>query len=328
MIKFQQFATFCFILFCGILARDVFAQGGYAGAFLRMGIAARSEAMGRAYAAVAGSPESAFFNPASVTMMKNRQIDLSVRALPLDRRFAYAGFSTALKPGSKSKNKSHRRVLQGGIALTWIHASTTNIDGRDGDGRKFDSFSNYENAINLSFALKFSDKISAGITARTIWNNFPGLGNDAADISSRSVGVDVGALLQPVKNLWFAAVMKNLSSKYNWNSDKLYDRGSSIKNDFPRVWRIAVASRQLKEKLLVAADIEGSKKFDPRFMIGAEYTILQNALVRAGMRGGNPTFGAAYFFQFHGIGGGLHYAFVSQPDEIDSEHVFSWSFAF
>ncbi len=328
MINFQRLTTFCFILSCNALFCSLNAQGGYAGAFLRMGIAARSEAMGRAYSAVAGSPESAFFNPAAATMMKRRGIDLSLRALPLDRRFAYAGFSTAIKPGAKNKAKSRGRAPEGGIALTWIHASTTNIDGRDSDGRKYDSFSNYENALNLSFALKFSEKFSVGMTARTIWNSFPALGTGKADLSSRSVGIDIGALAQPLRNIWLAAVLKNISSKYNWNSGKLYERGSSIKNEFPKVWRLGMATRQLKNKLLLAADLEGSKKFNPRMMIGAEYAVLQNAVLRAGLRDGNATFGTAYFFTFQRIDTGLHYAFVSQPDDIDIEHIFSWSFAF
>ncbi|KAA3620174.1 MAG: hypothetical protein DWQ05_05440 [Calditrichaeota bacterium] len=328
MIYFQRIVTLSFIILFGNISTGLFAQGGYAGAFLRMGLGARSESMGRAYTAISGSAESAYFNPASVTAMQDRGIDVSMRSLSLDRRFAYLGFSTAIKPGAKSGAKSGARVPEGGVALTWIHASTTNIDGRDSDGRKFDSFSNYENAINFSFGLKFSERFSAGITARTIWNNFPGLGTDDADMSSRSIGVDLGALVSPMQNVWLGAVIKNLNSKYNWNSDKIYERGTSTKDEFPQVWRLGIATRQINNKLLVAADIEGSKKFDPRFMFGAEYMVVQNALLRAGFRDGNPTFGAAYLFEFKGVAAGLHYAFASQADEIDSDHVFSWSFAF
>ncbi|MCA9732025.1 hypothetical protein KC799_07840 [candidate division KSB1 bacterium] len=328
MKNYQHILFLLFSFFFSASLHSIFAQGGYAGAFLRMGIGARSEAMGRAYTAVVGSPESAYFNPAAVTAMQEREVDLSLRVLPLDRRFAYVGYSSAIKPKAKKTTKPGARTPEGGLALTWIHASTTNIDGRDGDGRKFDSFSNYENAVNFSFGLKFSEKISAGITARAIWNSFPGIGTDGAGMASRSVGVDAGALINPVKNVWFGAVMKNIASKYNWNSDKLYERGTSTKDEFPKVWRLGVATRQLSDKLFVAADLEGSKKYDPRLMIGAEYKIMGDALLRAGIRDGNPTFGAAYFFIVQGLEAGLHYAFVSQPEEIDVEHVFSWSFGF
>lgn len=302
------------------------AQGGYADALLRLGVGSRSEAMGRAYTAVVGDPESAYFNPAATTAMHSRMVDLSIRALPLDRRFVYIGFSTALQPGAKSVNG--RRPTGGGLALSYIHAGVSNIDGRDSDGEKFGSFSNTQHLVNFSFALLPWPWLSVGVTGRLFWNRFPKLGEGEATIGSRAVGLDFGVLGVPLDGVWLGAVIKNINAKYTWDSSSLYERGTSTTDRFPKMWRLGVATSRLREGVLLALDVEGSDKQDPRVYAGTAIAFLQHAHIRLGLRAGDPTFGAAYYFRVGGRLSALHYAFVLRPDEVSPEHIFSWSFVF
>ncbi|RMD93480.1 MAG: hypothetical protein D6814_15595, partial [Calditrichaeota bacterium] len=176
----QKFAALFWIVVTAMLipGSDIRAQGGYAGAILRMGLASRSEAMGRAYTAVVGNPESAYYNPATMTFMKLRMIDLSYRSLSLDRSFAYVGFATRLHPGEEKLPEEDKDYQYGGVALSWIHASVSNIDGRDLDGEKFATFSNTQNAFNFSFALRLNKRVSLGIATHILWNRFPTLSRE------------------------------------------------------------------------------------------------------------------------------------------------------
>jgi hypothetical protein len=307
--------------------KNSFAQGGYADALLQMGIGSRSEAMGRAYTAVVGDPESAFFNPASSTAMEKRMVDLSIRALPLDRSFAYLGFSTALRPKSKNR-ENDKQPLGGGLALSWIHAGVSEIDGRDSDGEKFGSFSNNQNLVNFTFALRVKERVAIGLTTRLFWNRFPGLGEDGATISSRAFGFDFGMLISVTDGVWLGAVYKNFNAKFTWDSSALYERGKNTNNKFPQVWRIGFSTTRLYEKLLLAVDLESSDKQDPKIYAGGDFLVMQQTRLRAGLRDGDLTLGVAYSFQIGRRQSTLHYAFVSQPNEVRTEHIFSWSFGF
>ena len=323
--KIWQAALLGVLLFGGKSA--VFAQGGYADVLLRMGVASRSEAMGRAYTAVIGSPESAFYNPAASTAMESRMIDLSIRALPLDRSFSYVGFSTAIRPKSKNTDVQ-KQPLGGGLALSWIRAGVSNIDGRDSDGEKFGSYSNSQNLVNFTFGLRPGERVAIGMTARLFWNRFPNIGEDDATVSSRAFGFDLGTLITLADGLWLGAVYKNINAKFSWDSGKLYERGTSTIDRFPKHWRIGVAISRLHKNFLFALDLESSDKQDPKLYAGGEYAILPQANLRAGIRDGNPAFGAAYRFALGSRVSYLHYAFVAQPDEVSAEHIFSWSFQF
>ncbi len=313
------------------------AQGGYAGSVLRMGIAARSEAMGRAYTAVGGNPESAFYNPAAVTMMEKRGVDLSLRALSLDRRFAFAGFSAGIRPKSKKdstsqsdslKNKPRKGPLGGGLSLSWIHASVNNIEGRDFDGVLYDTFSNNQNIFNFTFGLRVHQKVAIGLTTRILWNRFPRLGDGDVTVGARAFGVDLGAMVTVTEGVWLGGVYKNINASFDWNTDQIYDRGRTTTSPFPKTWRVGLATTRLLDDLLLAADVEGTNVTDPKVYFGADYRVSPKINARLGARNGYPTAGGSYQFSIGKRLTFLHYAFVMQGDDISSEHVFSWSFQF
>ncbi|MGH7600275.1 MAG: hypothetical protein ACREOI_28310, partial [bacterium] len=109
----MKFVKSFLAFFLFIFVTEAVGQGGYAGAFLRMGIAARSEAMGRAYVAVVEGNESAFYNAASVAMLQRRELNLSFRPLTLDRNFAYLAIGLPIHP----KADSSGRALNGGLSV-------------------------------------------------------------------------------------------------------------------------------------------------------------------------------------------------------------------
>ncbi len=302
------------------------AQGGYAGAFLRMGVAARSEAMGRAYVAVAQGSEAAFFNAASTAFLLRPEINTSFRSLGLDRSFAYIGFATYLRP--KADSSSSAKPLNAGMAVSWIHAGVDNIEARDFDGEKYATLSNSENAFALSFAIRPHEKFALGITARYVFNRLPGVKNDDGTLSATSFGFDFGALLEPIDGVRLGAAVRDINMKYTWNTQDVYDPGSSKTDKFPRGVTFGVAVNRIYPWLTFAADFEKRKFRDGILHLGAQAAYREVVQLRAGINDSQPTFGAGYRFDLFGRTSELHYAFATHSDNLDSEHIFGWAFIF
>jgi len=328
MISISKKVFWMLLSGCLIAPAVLQAQGGYAGSILRMGIGSRSEAMGRAYTAFIGDPESAYYNPATIPFLEARIIDLSFRALPLDRSFAYVGFATRLRPKSKYAPTHTEDYQYGGLSLSWIHASVNKIDGRDLDGVKFGEYSNQQNAVRFSFSLRLRKEFAVGIGANVIWNQFPNLGKGGETVSSNSVSLDIGALLMPADGVWIGATLRHLNGKFSWDSNKLYERGTQKIDRFPKIWRFGVSTSRIYENLWLSFDVEGSDVFSLKTYAGAYYQLPANIGLRAGLRDGQPTFGASYGFAFLNKQAELHYAFVNRANELDAEHIFSWAFRF
>jgi hypothetical protein len=311
-------------------AIDLYAQGGYAAPFLRMGVAARSEAMGRAYVAVVEGNESAFYNAASVAMLERREFNLSFRPLTLDRTFIYAGVGLPIHP----KADTSGRTLDGGLNLSWIHAGVDNIDARDFDGEKYATLSSSENAFSLSFALRPHNRVAVGLTGRVVKNRLPRVTQDNGTLSTSSFGFDFGALVEPLDGVRLGFAARNVSLKYTWNTQEVYERGTTHSDYFPRGLRAGIALSRPWPWLTLAADYEERifinrekrKYSDATWHVGAVAVYQDVAQFRAGLNDGQPTFGVGYFFGF--LKSELHYAFVTHPESLDSDHVLGWAFVF
>jgi len=110
--------------------------GGYAGAFLRMGLGARPKALGGAYTAVAEGSYAGYYNPGAFPRNNYKELTLSYSALSLDRNFNYVGLVIPITPRTGSGEKP----LKAGVHLGWINAGVDNIDGRDSNGRHYATF--------------------------------------------------------------------------------------------------------------------------------------------------------------------------------------------
>lgn len=321
-----------FLFFFFIPVASAVAQGGYAGAFLRMGVAARSEAMGRAYVAVVEGNESAFYNAASVVMLQRRELNLSFRPLTLDRNFAYIAIGLPIHP----KADSSGRALNGGLSVSWIHAGVDNIDARDFDGEKYASLSNSENAFNLSFALQPHPRAALGLSVRIVMNRLNGVTQDEGNLSSNTTGFDFGALFELMDGVRLGVAARNVNLKYSWNTQEVYERGTTNFDKFPRAFRTGIAISRPWSWLTLAADYErrvATTRNKNRFIaetwhVGALANLRNFAQLRLGLNDGQPTLGAGYAFGLLGKKGELHYAFVTHPESLDSDHVFGWAFVF
>lgn len=305
----------------------IYAEDGYyAGAFLRMGLGARANAMGGAFTGIAEGPEAAYYNPAGIPMLESRHLNVSYRFLSLDRNFNYIGFATGIRP--KVDEETGEKAISGGVALNWIHAGVDNIDGRDFAGNHYQDFSNSENSFAFSFGVMPLDFLSVGFTAQVLYNRFPDMGEDDATISDAGLGLDLGVLVKPLPYLSLGLTVKNINAKYNWNTDKLWDRDITKMDRFPQTIRAGFALRYPLPWLLVAMDIEKNDQQDMKYFIGTEALILEKCYLRGGLNDGALTLGGGYVFKLFFRVTQIQYAFVTRKYDASSEHIFSWAFLF
>jgi hypothetical protein len=295
--------------------------GGYAGAFLRMGLGARAKGMGGAFTAVAEGSAAGYYNPAGLPRSEYKELTLSYRALTLDRNFNYIGLSLPLRPPSKTG----ARPLNAGVHLGWIHAGVDNIDGRDVNGTHYGMFSYAENAFTFGFAIQPLKFISVGFTAKVLYNRFPKMTQDDQALTSKGLGVDLGVLVQPIEKLTIGVVAKDLRSKNTWNTENVWERGTTTYNEFPKILRVGLAYRLLEDRLLLAVDFEDNKKQPEKFHLGAEFAPYPNFVLRAGFDVEEPTFGLGYLFPIWRLTSVLDYAYVIEDVAPSGEHLLSWS---
>ncbi|NOZ55692.1 MAG: hypothetical protein GXO73_02735 [Calditrichaeota bacterium] len=319
------------LLVAGLLVPRVSrAQGGYAGAFLRLGVSAETVALGEALTAATNQGYSLFFNPAGLTRLERRQLRASYALLSLDRKLTALGFSTSVGPEPGAEQDGGERAKpRAGIGLGWVHAGVDNIDGRDFDGRPTGMLSNSENAFYFGFGMQPHRLFSLGLAGKILYNRFPGMTETNGALTARGFGVDVGVLVGPFGGLTLGAVVRDINSRYTWNTEHVWEHGTTTVDRFPRVWRVGAAYRFLEGRALILGQAEDSDVGDPRLQVGAEWEAVRGVLFRAGMRGTAPSFGLGFSRPLLGRQFTLNYAVFSSNSEAPRvEHWLGWAVEF
>ena len=120
--------------------------------------------------------------------------------------------------------------------------------------------------------------------------------------------------------------MKDIRSQYTWNSESVWERGTSTYDHFPRIFRAGIAYLTLSETLLLSADFEKNEKQSAKIHAGAEYKIMQMFYLRAGLDHSEPAFGFGYRFDIWKFKAILDYAYIYDEVAPAGEHVFAWAF--
>ncbi len=310
-------------------------RAGQAGAFLRMGLGARGLAMAGSVAASADDATAAYYNPAAAAFLQNRQVGLSLNSMALDRKLMSVGYAQSFRAAANPQQTV--RPMEAGFSLMWIGASVGRIDGRDWDGQHTQTYSNWENAFCFSFALKPAPRVAIGLTGKLLWNTFPHMSDKGEAMSATGFGFDVGAMVQPIRSVTVSVSVHDLRSRYTWDSQKLFERGSQTVVKFPVLFRTAAAWKGFSDRVLMTAQVEQEKNIEVRparfFPAAASFGVqaepVKHFFVRAGVRTDEaPAFGFGWRKAAFGKATILDYAFVPDPVAPAGSHVFGWSFMF
>lgn len=335
--------TTLFIIILVVPFQTILAQnGGHAGSFSRMGFSPRGMAMGNAMSSVYQEGSYSYYNPAlSAAPMKHTLFDLSTAALKFDRNLHMVTTHFQLPPSA-------------GFSLYLMNARVGGIDGRTSSGYHTEMLSTNEFQLSGNFGLRFSEKIWGGVGVSYNLANFH------SDVpNTTTIGIQVGILFKPTKNISISGVVKDLLASYDFDTSDLYntERRTDTVFSFPtRI--IGGVSAQITKNLLLSSDIElrlhsfQTKQlvFDNDEFGAVEQTITNNSTssstyVRTGLRhhlherltlrGGiqlnevgkenilQPSAGFSIHLPYDRFSPTIDYAFMREPSQLSTMHVFA-----
>jgi len=311
--------------FLFLFATSVFAYdaGGYAGSFLRMGLGARAIGMGNAFTAVPQSAFAGFYNPGGLPFLENPQVAFSGGILSLDRTHNYVGFATHLHPPTDRKSADSRTSFDAGFSLGWVNSGVSNIDGRDSNGKPQGSFSSSENAFLFSFAIRPLNRVGIGFSAKVLYTRLPKVKEDNSALSTRGMGLDFGVMVHPVDRLFLGAVLQDVRSKYSWNTEHVWERGTTTVDNFPKILRLG-GSYVFGKNFLISMESHYNFEQGWRFYSGAEYSYQNRLVGRVGFKADHLTFGLGINLKIWRLNSQVAYAYDANPVLPWGDQFVSW----
>jgi opacity protein-like surface antigen len=283
-----------------------------------MGFGARGMGMGNAMTSVRSGEIGSHYNPAAPAFSQGRYGMATFGILSLDRSLNYLSYTQPLPP-------------MAGLSVGLINAGVSEIDGRDRDGLHTETYSTYENQVYLSFSNRVAEPFSIGVTIKLYHSKV------FDDVTSTTVGFDVGALYAITEELSAAVAAQDLGSKYKWNTKEVYDVGNETEDKFPSLIRLGVSYLFAGRAGVVSVDGEFSSESTFLLKSGIEYTVTENVALRAGFdrldpgdtaTGVKPSAGFTVTGEFSDLKPSLSYAFVSESFAPNAYHILTLSVLF
>jgi len=206
-----------------------------AGAFARYAFGARAIGMGGAQMADVWGGASPFHNPSLSPFVPAQSLDVSTSRMAFSRTIEAAQVATPLRPRS-------------GVAAGFVHAGTTDIDGRDESGYHTSTMASDEYAFFLTFGTRFSERVSAGLGLRVYRAALPELR------PSTSLGAGVGVTVRPSDRLAVALAVDDLFARYRIDASPL--GGGTVTDRFPTRVRLGAAWRTAGGNTTISAEGE------------------------------------------------------------------------
>ncbi len=290
----RLFAGILIVLFTSNLAAG--ESAGQAGAFLRIGLTPRAKGMGDTYVAIADNASAAYYNPAGLAFVSRPEIILSYSAMSFDRTFSHIGFSRTLPPMAG---------FAAGIIQSGFKDSEARLRNGELAGEKIED-THY--AFFIGFAVKFSEKFSAGISPKVIFSK-------VYDVSAKSFGADFGVMYKPVQNLSLGAVIKDVGIRMKYSREVPGGIGDQTTTDeYPRIIKAGAAYQMPLsgsfKYILFAVDMERNSLQGTKSHFGIETNISEKILVRAGLDSKDFTTGFSVPFKIKQQALQIDYAYI------------------
>jgi hypothetical protein len=215
------------------------ARGQAPAAFSRIGFGARGIGLSNALVADAMGDGSPYYNPALAPFATGQSLEASAAVLSFDRRLQFLQFATPIRPSA-------------GVAAGLIHASVSDIDGRDDSGYHTESYSVDEFAFFLSFGTRIGEKVTAGIGLQLFRADYF---DELKPVNS--IGIDAGITYSVFENLRLGLAVDDFLARYSWDTSDLYGSGGKTTSDrFPVRLRVGAAYRLMEGKAQLLAEYE------------------------------------------------------------------------
>ena len=149
--------------------------GATSGEFLLLGAGARGTALGNAYSALANDVSALYYNPAGLALMSRPQAMVGSYDYIASTRYTWGGVAMPFAGGSKAIG------FQLG-SFGFKDQPVYTVDAPDGNGTLY---SVSETFAGVTYAQNFSDRFSAGITAKALFDKL-------GDANGTAFAVDFG----------------------------------------------------------------------------------------------------------------------------------------
>lgn len=275
--------------------------------------------MGNSLSSITSGEIFSYYNPSLTPFANYKSINISYSFLTLDRYLNFLSYSQAIQPTA-------------GIALGLINAGVRNIEERNSDGNLLNKINTSENLFFLSFANQIHKYVSIGVTFKLFYYKL------YTNISSTTVGFDFGLLTKISKSMNVALVVKDINSKYQWNTTEIYGKaGTSTTDHFPRLYVFSISYVLPLNLGISSIEFERSSINTNTFRFGTEIALHKNLMLRAGLdrinysnnySGIKPTFGYSLNFDLDNIFTTLDYAYVVEPFSPGNIHIVTLTFNF
>ena len=196
------------------------ADAGLPGYFTNLGFGARALGMGRANTAVVGDAGAVYWNPAGLSMVGAKTVQLMHVSLFEDTSYDTLAYAHPL---------SYNTTIGLGVAQLYSGGFTQRDDNNNPTG----SFSDENIAAILGLASHFGEELSIGVAPKMIRKNFAGLKETA-------FGLDAGMMVRPFSSFSpiYSGVTLGLSVR-NIISPKL--QRENLTDEEPFSTRVGVA---------------------------------------------------------------------------------------
>jgi hypothetical protein len=308
------------ILFNFLLNNPTFASknGGYAGSFLRMGVGARSNALGNAGVADRPNGYSFYYNPSAASFVDGKIIALSYSFMSLDRRFNVISYSMQVPP-------------EAGLSIALVNTGVGDITAYNSLGEEAGSIEQWANGIYFNFAKRFNGKFSLGLSLKYLRED---INHKEYDYNASGWGFDIGGTYLLTDHITIAGAMRDIRSKLKANTSDIFEFGGTTVDEFPLIYNLGFRYITPYSWLRILYDFEGSTQEAYRNHFGVEIVYIEgdmnavgdNLSLCLGLNEGEITAGAGMVFNFLGNSSRLDYAFIPSYIDEGSSHIFSWQF--
>ena len=295
----------------GILPDSPFtsdAKGTTGAAFLKQPVGARAMALGESYAAGAGDADALFWNPAGLASVRQPELGASYDSLMVTQ------YSSALSFAMP--------VAKGVAGASLLYHSQSALQGFDEVGNPTTSFTPYDVAASLGWAMAFDDQ-AAGVALK-------GIQQKLADRSAATWALDAGWRYRNAGVLADAPIDMGLYVRNLGSPIKL----GSTADPLPLVVDLGFEWRA-RPTFSTFLDLHAPSDRGPYFSVGPEFRIPSSA-GQIALRLGYSFARSSDLGTAAGISGGvgldfkilrLDYAFVPMGD-LGSTHRLSLAFRF
>lgn len=283
------------------------AYASTAAAFLDNGIASRSEAMGRAYTALADDLDAFYYNPAGYAWQSKTRINSMGTRMNNIYDVFYLGAGAPLGLGYGAVNLFMTSL--GDIPETGYDGTYVTDSGNSFEYASRALFFSY--GLNASVLFPGLEKLKFGASFKYIMESL-------YENKSSGSGIDFGLIYTVNNNLNIGfSVLNLLEPKMKWNTE------SGQTDTVQRKEKIGFGYK-MNENLTLAMDIT-LQKYNNLVGLGAEYAFNPSFALRAGTFTNNNMFGLGFNYANFNI----DYAFI-QPSEtlIGNTHKISIGYVF